>query len=209
MSKLYLLFIAIPLVVFGQTDTNSNANQEVIPNLLDAQKLANLITATQATLEQIAAGVVTEWDDIALACEQARGKLFGNMSADCRKIRAAIRQGDLAQPIRNCLGTWASTMNTISKGSISSEELERNKESITRMLTGYNQARQDFCFFTKFSESNPALFSFIEEAINSDPDSARSFSNVDLTTQILDGQRTLMDQNFEQERLRNENLLNQ
>ena len=33
--------------------------------------------------------------------------------------------------------------------------------------------------------------------------------NVDLADQIFDGQRRLMDQNFEQERLRRENLLNQ
>ena len=206
----FLTFLLIfPLIALGQSD-NTPANNVAEPReLVDVEYVENLITTTVASISRLSNEFVGQWDESAITCQETRKKLFGNMSQECREIRAAIRHGDFSEFANNCQSAWASTMAAVNSAAIPSAEFENNKEYLTSLLNDYIEDREAYCLFAKFSESNAALYTFFEEARNSDANGFSNFSNVELSRQVFEGQRTLMDQNFEQERLRNENLLNQ
>ena len=209
MTRLTLLLLILPAFVAAQSTTNDQPPGTGLPDVVTVQDIETLLTTTESGLANLAAEFTGQWQDSAAACEEARGKLFGNMNAECRKIRAAIRQGEFLAFASQCARSWAATMESVKNAAILATELEANRDRFTTALTTYNEALQTHCYLAAHAQSHPALYGFFEEAREEDPAGFSDFSNVELADQIFDGQRRLMDQNFERERMRRENLLNQ
>lgn len=206
MPKLFFLILVFPLAAYSQPD-NTAANTPA--TVVDTAYVENLLTTTQAELEQLASDFINHWNDTAVACEQSSGRLFGNMSAECRQIRAAIRNGEFLDFASTCMTHWSDTMAAVNTAPILTSEFENNRDKFASMISQYSDARLGYCFLEDYADSNPALYDVFEEAKNSGANGFSNFSNVQLMEQIIDGQRRLIDQQMEQERRRNQEILEQ